>query len=228
MAYITPNWPAPPHVRAFTTTRCGWHGPVLTLESATLSELLEFPSEPAWLKQVHGNVAVPALPSSTRPEADASFTSRPNTVCVILTADCLPILICDRSGQYVAAIHAGWRGLASGVIENTIQAMQVDPKKLLVWLGPAIGPNHFEVGEDVYSAFIQHDKQAEKAFKPHQSGKWMANLYTLAEQRLNALDIHSIYGGDYCTYSQEELFFSYRREKGQTGRMASAIWFERA
>ena len=227
MPFITPNWPAPEHVRAFTTTRSGWHGPALTLESATLAELLTLPNEPAWLKQVHGNVAVPALPGSTRPEADASYTNKPDTVCLVLTADCLPLLICDRNGEHVAAIHAGWRGLASGVIENTIQAMDTDPSKLLVWLGPAIGPSHFEVGEDVFSAFIKHDPEAEKAFIPKQSGKWMADIYALAEQRLNALNIHSIYGGEYCTYSQEKQFFSYRREKGQTGRMASVIWFER-
>lgn len=228
MAYIIPDWPAPQHVRAFTTTRSGWHGPALTGESATLSELLDLPGEPAWLKQVHSNIVVPALPGSTRPEADASYTNKPNTVCLILTADCLPILICDRHGEQVAAIHAGWRGLASGIIENTMKAMNANPSKLLAWLGPAIGPQHFEVGEDVYSAFIEHDKEAAKGFQPHGSDKWLANLYTLAEQRLNAINIHSIYGGDYCTYSQEQLFFSYRREKGQTGRMASAIWFEHA
>ena len=228
MPYITPNWPAPSHVRAFTTTRSGWHGPTLTGESSTLSGLFNLPSEPAWLKQVHGNHAVPALPGSTRPEADAVYTSKPNTVCLILTADCLPLLICDRHGQHVAAIHAGWRGLASGVIENTIKAMNVDASKLLAWLGPAIGPQHFEVGEDVYSAFIEQDTEAAKGFQPQKSGKWLANLYTLAELRLNALNIHSIYGGEYCTYSQEQLFFSYRREKGQTGRMASVIWFEQA
>jgi len=161
------------------------------------------------------------------PDADASFTRQANVVCVTMTADCLPVLLCDQAGTVVSAVHAGWRGLCDGVIEAAVAKMAVAPSQILAWLGPAIGPNAFEVGHEVRAQFMQHDGQAALAFKPH-ADKWLANLYVLAQQRLNALGISQIYGGGidqaFCTYSDAQRFFSYRRE-AVTGRMASLIWF---
>lgn len=156
--------------------------------------------------------------------ADAAYTHQPNVVCAVLTADCLPVLLCARRGNSVAAVHAGWRGLVAGVIEHTVQALQIPGSELLAWLGPAIGPTMFEVGEEVQAQFVAVDDQAQAAFTATTNNRWLADIYLLARQRLQRCGVTAIYGGDYCTYSQQQTFFSYRRDR-QTGRMASVIWF---
>jgi hypothetical protein len=160
------------------------------------------------------------------PEADAAFTHEPGQVCAVLTADCLPVLFCDRAGSVVAAAHAGWRGLAGGVLETTVAAMQVAPGDILAWMGAAIGPQAFEVGEDVRQAFVVPHPEAAAAFLSHPAaatGKWLADIYQLARIRLNRMGVHAIYGGGRCTFNESDAFYSYRRE-GVTGRMASLIW----
>jgi YfiH family protein len=184
------------------------------------------PSEPVWVNQVHGIEVIDAAQSTCLQNADAACTRQPNVVCVTMTADCLPVLLCDKAGTVVAAVHAGWRGLCDGVIEAAVHKMQVPKSEILAWLGPAIGPNAFEVGAEVRAQFIQHDQQATLAFKPH-GDKWLCNMYLIAQQRLNALGVTQIYGGgvneDFCTYTDEARFFSFRRDN-ITGRMASLIW----
>ena len=184
---------------------------------------LHLPSAPRWLKQIHGDAAVEADTVTGLPQADASYTSKTDVVCAIGVADCLPILLCDRNATSVGAIHAGWRGLCGGVIENTVGSMKVPPVELMAYLGPAIGPGAFEVGEDVYAAFVDHDALAAAAFTPHKPGKWFADLFALARQRLNNAGVESIFGGTHCTYSDPVRFFSHRRDK-VSGRMAALIW----
>jgi YfiH family protein len=186
------------------------------------------PSEPVWLEQSHGIVVVNADRADCVPQADACIARHRASVCVVMTADCLPILLCDQQGSVVGAAHAGWKGLAAGVIEATVQAMNVAPQNLMVWLGPAISQQAFEVGHDVHAAFIAAHPQAASAFIPaskEEGKKWFADIYALARLRLNALGITQIYGGDRCTYREGELFFSYRRD-GMTGRMGTFIWLE--
>ena len=178
------------------------------------------------MQQVHG-VAVQNLDEwmpGTIPVADAAVSRTPGRACTIMTADCLPVLLCDRAGIVVGAAHAGWRGLCDGVLEATVRAMACPPAEVLAWLGPAIGPSAFEVGEEVRAAFVAHDPQASRAFVPAGAeGKWLGNLYELARQRLLAIGVQAIYGGTDCTVSDSARFFSYRRD-GQTGRMASLVW----
>lgn len=235
---IIPDWPAPSNVRALQTTRLGGvsEGPYASLNlgehvaddpmrvAANRQRLNPWlPTEPLWLHQVHGTAVVHAEQAACLPQADAAVTGAINTVCVVMTADCLPLLICDRSGSKVAAVHAGWRGLQAGVIEAAVAQMKVQPTDLMVWLGPAIGPQAFEVGDEVREAFIRTDVEASKAFVQTSENKWLADIYLLARQRLEAMGISAIYGGDLCTYSDVQRFFSYRRD-GVTGRMASMIW----
>jgi polyphenol oxidase len=228
MNFIAPVWPAPASIHAFTTTRhsFGKEAPKLAEETQKLMTLFALPSAPIWINQVHATTIVKANPKILNAEADATFTDETRRVCVVLTADCLPILICNKQGTHVAAIHAGWRGLAAGIIERSITALALPPEDLLIWFGPAIGPEKFEVGEDVFNSFTQADPDAIAAFTPHIPGKWLANLYQLAKMRLQKLGVNHIYGGDYCTHSQDDLFFSYRRDKGTPGRMASLIWID--
>jgi len=185
------------------------------------------PSSPHWLNQTH-SVGVIELPSTTF-NGDASYTKEKDTVCVVQTADCLPLLVTNKKGTIVAAIHAGWRGLLNGVIENTIHKMNMSPHELLIWLGPAISQKHFEVGADVKNSFCEKDQHAEKAFRAISDKKWLADIYHLAKMRLKASGVTDIYGGsvtdEYCTYANEADYFSYRRD-GETGRMASLIWIE--
>ena len=157
------------------------------------------------------------------PQADACIARHRDAVCVVMTADCLPVLLCDTQGSVVGAVHAGWKGLAAGVVETSVQAMDVAPHNLMVWLGPAISQPAFEVGAEVRAVFVDADPHAASAFIPGEHGKWLADLYALARLRLNALGITRIYGGDYCTYAGRERFFSYRRD-GVTGRMGTFIW----
>jgi YfiH family protein len=188
-----------------------------------LAQLL--PSEPVWLKQVHGIAVANADRADCLPQGDAAVARQRGTVCVVMTADCLPILLCDESGTVVAAAHAGWKGLAAGVIEATIKEMGMAPQKLLAWLGPAISQRAFEVGEEVRDFFVAQEAQASEAFLPGAEGKWMADIYLLAHQRLHALGVSRVYGGEHCTFSDPAQFFSYRRDN-VTGRMGTFIWLE--
>jgi polyphenol oxidase len=241
--YLLPNWPAPKNVRAYSTTRLGGHSSkpfdnfnmgaraaddpaVVEANRNQLIAELALPNPPLWLQQVHGIQVVRADQAPIYPTADASFTEKPGVVCVVLTADCLPVLICNRQGTQVAALHAGWRGLVAGIIETTLKTMSINPQDTLAWLGPAIGPKMFEVGDEVRQQFLAHDVKAQSAFVPKENQKWLANLYLLATQRLANYGVTQIYGGNYCTYTDAQLFFSHRRDQGKTGRMASLIWLE--
>ena len=235
---IIPDWPAPEHVRAYSTTRQGgvsqgaWSSlnlathvdddPISVAENRRrLSEVLAIPNEPYWLEQVHGTEVVrPEL--TTTHCADAAFTQQLNTPCVVMTADCLPVLFCDEQGTAVAAAHAGWRGLAAGVLEQTLKCFD-EPSKVMAWMGPAIGPEHFEVGDEVRESFVQQHAVAEDAFVASRSGHWMADIFLLARQRLLSAGVSHIFGGDICTYADADHFYSFRRES-VTGRMASLIW----
>ncbi|MDV6348451.1 peptidoglycan editing factor PgeF [Nitrosomonas sp. Is35] len=243
--WIIPDWPAPANVKALFTTR---NGGVSRGENDVYASLnlgahvnddvthvthnrallrRHLPSEPKWLKQVHGTspVWIDHAAAAT-PEGDAVLSRKSGTVCAVMVADCLPVFLCDTAGTTVGIVHAGWRGLAGGIIEQSIAAMQVDHGKLMAWLGPAIGPDHFEVGKDVYDTFVRHDAQAGQAFGPKDSQhekKWLADIFLLARQRLISAGVTEIYGGDVCTYSDPARFFSYRRD-GDTGRMAALIW----
>jgi YfiH family protein len=236
---IVPDWPAPANVKTLQTTRRGGisAAPYDTLNLgmhvgdapqavAHNRQLLAplMPSEPVWLEQVHGTVVANADAAGCRVQADACIARQRGSVCVIMTADCLPVLLCDEAGTVVGAAHAGWRGLCDGVIEATVKEMGVAPQQLMAWLGPTIGPHAFEVGEDVRAAFMAHDAQAAAAFIPLAAeGKYRADIVRLAHQRLNALGITRISGGTFCTFHQKDKFFSYRRD-GVTGRMGTFIW----
>jgi hypothetical protein len=237
--FIYPDWPAPANVKALQSTRLGGNSavPYDSLNFGTHvgdnprvvahnRQLLapHMPSEPIWLEQVHGKVVVNADAAGCVPQADACISRHRGAVCVVMTADCLPVLLCDEAGTVVGAAHAGWRGLCDGVIEATVKEMGVAPQQLMAWLGPTIGPHAFEVGEDVRAAFMAHDAQAAAAFIPLAAeGKYRADMVRLARQRLNALGITRISGGTFCTYHQKDKFFSFRRD-GVTGRMGTFIW----
>ncbi len=236
--YILPDWPVPPQIKAVSTTRLGGEskGAYLSNNLAThvgdnethvmnnrnrLNQKLKLPSEPLWLNQTHSTVVVDA--ASRQTNGDACYSHQPGEVCVVMTADCLPILLADKQGRQVAAIHAGWRGLLNGIIEQTVQRFSGDSGDIIAWLGPAIGPGAFEVGADVRDLFIEDNLDNLQAFRQCTSDKWLANIYQLARIRLEALSINSIFGGDFCTFSDESRFYSYRRDK-VCGRMASLIW----
>lgn len=243
MSWIEPDWPAPPRVRSLCTTRSGGvstgafaglnladHvGDLPTCverNRALLGERLRLPAEPLWLKQIHGCAVADASAAPGSCEADAAIAYHPGEVCAVMTADCLPLLFCDRAGTRVAAVHAGWRGLAEGVIEVAVERIAVPPGDLLCWLGPAIGPDAFEVGAEVRTRLLElGGEETKAAFRPSPGGKWMADLYTLATARLSALGVSRIWGGGLCTYSDPTRFFSYRRD-GVTGRIASLIWID--
>ncbi len=239
---LQPDWPAPSGVNSLMTTREGgvsgapWTsfnlgdhvgddpGHVASNRARLRQKL---PAEPGWLRQVH-SARVVALGLEFNPEADAAFTHQKDQVCAVLTADCLPVLFCDRAGSVVAAAHAGWRGLAHGVLEATVAAMQAPPGEVIAWMGAAIGPQAFEVGDEVRQAFVAQHPEAAVAFHPHSAsgpGKWLADIYQLARIRLNHAGVHAIYGGGRCTFSEADNFYSYRRD-GMTGRMAALIWLE--
>ena len=234
--WITPDWPAPPNVRALITTRSGGVSVGLyasmnpadhvgdDLQAVTQNRILlrsQLPSEPFWLKQVHGDVVAQAGIGPV--EADACIARAADQVCVVLTADCLPVLFCAADGSVVAAAHAGWRGLCAGVLERTVAAMGVPGQQMLTYLGPAIGPRAFEVGAEVREAFMAQDASAAAAFASHENGKYLADLYLLARRRLAKVGVTQVYGGGECTYSDVDRFFSFRRD-GATGRMASLVW----
>jgi hypothetical protein len=245
---IPANWPAPSHIHAIVTTRQGgvsgapWHSlnlgqhvgdnpNAVQTNRARLQAALQAiaPAEtPQWLNQVHGITVAEAEADAAKrphwiPDADAVTTTQKNLPCVVMTADCLPVFFCDKKGSRVAVAHAGWRGLCDGVLEATLKKFD-DPSQVIVWMGPAIGATAFEVGGEVRDAFMHHHTAAEACFKPHASShKYLADIYALARLRLNSAGITAIYGGDFCTVTEHDRFFSYRRD-GQTGRMASVIW----
>jgi polyphenol oxidase len=239
--WLLPEWPAPAGVRALSTYRGGGvsappyaslnlgshvgDSPAAVAENRRrLLAAAGLPAEPVWLSQVHG-VGVADLDAAVLGPADAAFTRRAGRVCAILTADCLPILLASEASDLVAAAHAGWRGLAGGVIEATIQALRVPPATLLAWLGPAIGPGNFEVGAEVRDALLRQDPGAGAAFAPNARGRFMADLSLLARRRLAALGVGRIYGGSQCTHADRDRYFSHRRD-GVTGRQATLIWRE--
>ena len=240
--WIVPDWPAPAAVRAFATTRSGGvsggefasmnlgagsgdEPKNVALNRLTVREQL--PAVPRWMKQVHGTTVadLDRLGESYVATADAAIASQPGCVGVVLTADCMPLLLCDEAGTRVAIAHAGWRGMAAGVIENTVRAMNGVPSRLLAWMGPAIGPRAFEVGPEVREAFIAADPDADSAFRSQKPGKYMADLYLLARQRLARAGVENVHGGGFCTYTEADRFFSYRRVQA-SGRMGTFIWIE--
>jgi YfiH family protein len=238
MQFIKPEWPAPDTVRALATTRTGGVslppydsfnlGDHVGDDPAAVARNREIlraylPAEPGWLKQVHGTTVAPVDSPDARVEADAGVAFESAAVCAVLTADCLPVLFCDRRGTRVAAAHAGWRGLAAGVLEACIAAMRCPSDEILAWLGPAIGPQAFEIGEEVREVFVRDLPAAAAAFVPVKPGKWLADIYELARLRLARAGVCEVYGGGFCTYAETGRFYSFRRDKA-TGRMASLIW----
>ncbi len=274
--WLVPDWPAPANIHAATTLRsggvsCGAYSslnPALHVgddinnvkqNRQLIKQWLDLPGEPVWLDQVHSNRAVQAITNAPLAQADAAYTAESGVVCAVMTADCLPLLVCAADGSQVAAIHAGWRGLLAGVIGNTLTAMKIPPPPpfakgrdsrlrnndlsspnnmgreapplckrgargdFLVWLGPAIGPDCFEVGAEVKDAFVDKSAAFGAAFKPQSNGKWLADIYQLARIDLAMAGIAKIYGGGFCTVTEHERFYSYRRDQ-QTGRMATLIW----
>ncbi len=217
---IHPDWPAPPGVHGLVTTQA--LGDMKSKQGRQALRAL-LPADPAWLRQVHGVQVVDAATVQEGAAADASFTTRKNVVCAVMAADCMPVLFAEEGGAAVGIAHAGWRGLCAGVIEATVAAMGVSPARVLAWLGPAIGPDKYEIGEEVRAAFLQRDPQSASAFAPTRPGHWRLDLYAVARQRLAALDVSRVYGGGFCTASDRARFFSYRRDKTE-GRMAAAIW----
>ena len=240
--WLVPDWPAPASVRAVTTTRQGGvsqgcyasmnpadhvdDDPVAVMANRKyLQQALDLPGQPVWLQQVHGTEVINAATACTSPTADAAYSLEAGVVCAVLTADCLPVLLSDTAGECVAAIHAGWRGLVAGVIEQAARATGRPGNTLLAWLGPAIGPSAFQVGEEVRDSFMAHDQAAAGAFRQGTDGRWFADLYQLARQRLADCGVTAVYGGEYCSFTDSERFYSYRRD-GVTGRMATLIWLE--
>ena len=238
---LVPQWPAPSRVRAAFTLRTGGVSapPFDSLNVGVhvgdaadavrenrrrLREHLRLPAEPAWLEQVHGT-GVCELEAPAAATADALFTRQARRVCVVQVADCLPVLLAARDGSCVAAVHAGWRGLAAGVLEATLARLDTQPEQLMAWLGPAIGAQHFEVGGEVREAFIGRDPGASGAFIANPRGRWQCDLAELARRRLGAAGITAVFGGAWCTYAEPLRFFSYRRD-GQCGRMAALIWLD--
>jgi YfiH family protein len=242
-AALVPDWPAPPHVRALVTTRrmpgnsqppydafnlglrSGEDESVVQANRELLARAFALPATPRWLHQVHGNRSLRLTEEviAGEPEADAAFTSQLGIVLAVLTADCLPILVCADDGSEIAAIHAGWRGLAAGVIEPCISRLLAPRERVLAWLGPAIGAPSYEVGDEVRTAFVDADAAASGAFSPTRPGHWRCDLYTLARRRLIALGITRLYGAGFDTYT-DSRFYSYRRDGAASGRFASLIW----
>ena len=241
-AILIPEWPAPPNIRALVTTRllpgqskppfdrfnlgtrCGDEPAAVMANRALLEEALGLPEAPRWIQQVHGNDVhdADAVLADAEPKADAAVTRNAGRVLAVLTADCLPVFICADDGSAVGIAHAGWRGLAGGVIEATVASLAVPPSSLIAWLGPSIGQRSYEVGDEVRTAFLQSDAAAAEAFEPTRPGHWLCNLSALARQRLAAAGVERISGGDFDTFS-DARFYSYRRER-ETGRFASLIW----
>lgn len=213
---VVPEWPAPPRVRSFVTTRATGD-----MSRPGTRRVLEdiVPSPPVWMRQVHGTTVIDADSPPAFPEADAAIARKRGTVCAVVVADCMPVFFSDAAGAAVGVAHAGWRGLAAGVLEATVDALRLPASQVLAWLGPAIGPRAYEVGEEVRAAFAGY----EGTFVPTRPGHWLLDLYAVARSRLSRKGVKRVYGGDFCTYSESERFFSYRRERA-TERMAALVW----
>lgn len=246
-ALLVADWPAPAWIRGIVTlrqgagasaapfgsfnlgSRCGDDPGAVAANRAELVRIAGLPTPPAWLRQVHGTgvarIDQPPAPAAQEPEADAAVTGMPGVVLAILTADCLPVLLCDHDGSRIGAAHAGWRGLAAGVLEATVAAMQVPPARLMAWLGPAAGPARYEIGVEVRDAFLGHDPAAASAFEATRPGHWRVDLYALARRRLQAAGLAAadIHGGGLCTIAEPARFFSHRRD-GRGGRLATLAW----
>ncbi|MDA8561964.1 peptidoglycan editing factor PgeF [Gammaproteobacteria bacterium] len=239
--FLRPNWPAPKNIKSLVTLRKGstLHENLNDFNMSlkinnnlcrvmknhlTLNETANLPTKPMWLNQTHSDIIISSTDYTEKISGDACFTNKINKVCAILTADCLPILICNKKGDFVSAIHAGWRGLGKKIISKTLNKTQESSENLIVWLGPAIGPNYFEVGNDVKSTFIKINEKYESAFNLTKKNTWMCDIYTIARIELEQHNITNVYGGEYCTYSNSDMFYSYRREGKLAGRMASLIW----
>jgi len=248
---IIPDWPAPPAVRAAFTTRaggvssgphaglnlggnCGDDPAAVALNREHLAAALDLPGEPKWLRQVHGTRVLELPLAAVEPEADGSFATEAGVVCAVQSADCLAVLFCDDQATVVAAAHAGWRGLAAGVLEATVAALPVSPDRLLAWIGPAIGPEDFEVGDEVRAAFIAVDPAAAACFRPVPVAskplgvppeKYLGDLFALARQRLTRAGVRRVHGGGISTHADPERFYSFRRD-GVCGRMAALIWID--
>jgi YfiH family protein len=239
---IEADWPAPPNVRAVATTRVGGVsvGAYASLNLGAhvgddaravrenrlrLRTALGLPRDPVWLNQVHGTAVVEATSHDSPPTADASVARSSGQSCVVLTADCLPVLLCDREGTSVAAAHAGWRGLAGGVVESALRAMGVAPRQVLAWLGPAIEQDMFEVGPEVREQFVARSADNAVSFKENARGRWQADLYDLARRELARLGVTQVFGGGFRCYGDRDRFFSFRRD-GTTGRMATLVWMK--
>jgi YfiH family protein len=240
--WIVPDWPVPGGVRAFVTTRAGG---VSTGEYASMNlggnsgddpksvaanRLIvreHLPSMPRWLAQVHGTgvADLDSLGEGVVARADAAMTGVAGRVAVVLTADCMPLFLAARDGKRIAVVHGGWRGLAAGVVESTLAAMRLPHGEVVAWMGPAIGPGRFEVGAEVRQAFVRVDPEAARAFVPGAPGKYMADLYALARRRLERAGVTNVYGGGFCTLTDSQRFFSYRRAR-ESGRMGAFIWIE--
>lgn len=241
-SYLAADWPAPSNIFALSTTRLqgssqGKYDSFnlalhvddnlenVQLNRQKLVNELKLDNEPVWLNQTHGNRCIDAeIYNGELINADASYTNRPRLACAVMTADCLPILLTDQKGSWVAACHAGWRGLANGIVENTICQYPGDTKKLMAWIGPAISQQHFEVGKEVEQQFVANTPNNAKFFMPNNNGRLQFDFIGLAKRQLTELGVQ-VFGGDYCSYAQQKQFFSYRRD-GQTGRMASLIWIQ--
>ena len=242
MPFINPDWPVNDRVGALCTTRLG--GVSLGVydsfnvaqhvgdcaqrvdrNRSILIEKAALPSAPIWLNQVHGTELIDGSLAAHNLDADGSYSCERGVICAVMTADCLPVLIADKKGEYVAAVHAGWRGLRDGIIEKAVQQSNLPPERLQVWLGPAIGATAFEVGDEVYEGFVKRYPEASKAFKANLPGKWLADIYQLARTALKHVGVNHCYGGEFCTFSDVDRFYSYRRE-GITGRMVSLIWLK--
>lgn len=239
--FLYPDWPAPASVRAACTLRTGGVSQApfdsfnvadhvndapehIAANRELLKKSLNLPNDPIWLNQTHSTIVVDACVENRHKEADAAFTKTTNQVCVVLTADCLPILLCNTKGTIVAAIHGGWRGLLNGVIENTVTAIHQPGETWLAWLGPAISAAHFEVGHEVRDQFLLKYPDSISAFTPSPQGRWMADLFAIARLLLLKSGVSSVYGGEYCTFANPDKFYSYRRDGNQTGRIASLVW----
>ncbi|MFI3217550.1 MAG: peptidoglycan editing factor PgeF [Methylococcales bacterium] len=236
--WLTPDWSAPANIHAATTLRTGGVSvaPYDSLNPAThvgddancvrenrhrIKTMLALPAEPVWLEQTHSNLVINAGQATTLQQADASYTNAAGVVCAVMTADCLPLLICSTDGKKIAAIHAGWKGLLAGIVSNTLAALATTD--VLVWLGPAIGADCFEVGAEVRTAFVEKFAPFTAGFTQTSEHKYLANIYQLARIELAARGVEAVYGGDFCTFTDTERFYSYRRD-AQTGRMATLIW----
>ncbi|WP_158879750.1 peptidoglycan editing factor PgeF [Rhodanobacter sp. L36] len=243
--WIFPDWPAPSRVHTAVSTR---HGPgvsaapferfnlglssgddadTVQANRSALQQTLRLPATPRWLRQVHGTgvAELGPLPSSDAPQADAAVSHLPGTVLAILTADCLPVLFCSADGSEIGAAHAGWRGLAAGVLEATLTQLRSPRDQLIAWLGPCIGAASYEVGEEVRAAFVTDDASAAQCFEASRPGHWLCDLASLARRRLEAVGVQQIHGGGFDTHA-DERFYSYRREGARSGRFASLIWFD--